>query len=329
MAAGQIPYRDFFDEYPPLAQPVFLLARVAGASHYALAFKSLMALFGVGALACAVVTLRAMRATPRARGGRRRRDRRRRRCSSGRSSSTRTTSGRRSCCRSRSCCSCSTGRCLRSACSARRSPRRSIRSRSCRSRSCYVGPRLRRSALRLVRRRADPRASAVRDPRSGRPPVQLLAAGQARARAEQHRRRVPARCPQGRHRPPEARQRAAGIAQRARAARRTRSRSSARCSCSCAIAAAAVASRAAGATRRRSSSPRRSGRRLRRLRQGLLGAVRRLARAARPARRPRRVRGDGRRARADAPRLLAPLAASRPAATRSGCCSRATRSWFS
>jgi uncharacterized membrane protein len=66
MADGEVPYRDFFDEYPPLAQPVFLLARVAGATHYALAFKALMALFGLGALACAVVTLRALRAaTPR------------------------------------------------------------------------------------------------------------------------------------------------------------------------------------------------------------------------------------------------------------------------
>jgi hypothetical protein len=63
MAAGKVPYRDFFDEYPPLAQPVFLLARVAGASHFALAFKSLMALFGVGTIACAVVTLRALRVT--------------------------------------------------------------------------------------------------------------------------------------------------------------------------------------------------------------------------------------------------------------------------
>ena len=63
MAAGQVPYRDFFDEYPPLAQPVFLLARVAGAPHYALAFKSLMALFGVGAIACAVVTLHVLRVT--------------------------------------------------------------------------------------------------------------------------------------------------------------------------------------------------------------------------------------------------------------------------
>lgn len=63
MSAGKVPYRDFFDEYPPLAQPVFLLARVAGAVHYALAFKSLMALFGVGTIACAVVTLRTLRIT--------------------------------------------------------------------------------------------------------------------------------------------------------------------------------------------------------------------------------------------------------------------------
>jgi hypothetical protein len=63
MAAGHVPYRDFSDEYPPLAQPVFVLARVAGASHYALAFKASMALFGVGAIVCAVMTLRAMRAT--------------------------------------------------------------------------------------------------------------------------------------------------------------------------------------------------------------------------------------------------------------------------
>jgi hypothetical protein len=63
MAAGKVPYHDFFDEYPPLAQPVFLVARVAGASHYALAFKALMALFGVGTIGCAVVTLRTLRTT--------------------------------------------------------------------------------------------------------------------------------------------------------------------------------------------------------------------------------------------------------------------------
>ncbi len=60
MADGQIPYRDFFDEYPPLAQPVFLLGQIAGAANYALAFKAFMALCGVGALGCAVFTLRAL-----------------------------------------------------------------------------------------------------------------------------------------------------------------------------------------------------------------------------------------------------------------------------
>jgi len=67
MADGQVPYRDFSNEYPPLAQPVFLAARVAGAAHYALGFKALMALCGLAALACAVATLRTVRA-PLARG---------------------------------------------------------------------------------------------------------------------------------------------------------------------------------------------------------------------------------------------------------------------
>jgi uncharacterized membrane protein len=63
MTSGAVPYRDFFDEYPPLAQPVFLLARVAGAAHYALAFKALMALCGIGAIACTVAILQALRAS--------------------------------------------------------------------------------------------------------------------------------------------------------------------------------------------------------------------------------------------------------------------------
>jgi uncharacterized membrane protein len=62
MASGAVPYRDFFDEYPPLAQPIFLLGRIAGAANFALAFKASMALFGVGALGCSVATLRALRA---------------------------------------------------------------------------------------------------------------------------------------------------------------------------------------------------------------------------------------------------------------------------
>ena len=63
MVDGGVPYRDFSDEYPPLAQPVFLLGRVAGAGNFAVAFKAFMALCGVGALWCAVFTLRALRAS--------------------------------------------------------------------------------------------------------------------------------------------------------------------------------------------------------------------------------------------------------------------------
>ena len=63
MVGGSVPYRDFSDEYPPLAQPVFLLARVAGAANFALAFKAFMALCGVGALWCAVFTLKTLRAS--------------------------------------------------------------------------------------------------------------------------------------------------------------------------------------------------------------------------------------------------------------------------
>jgi uncharacterized membrane protein len=57
MLDGEIPYRDFSDEYPPLAQPVFLLAHAS-----AVAFKLQMAVFGAGALACGVFTLRALQA---------------------------------------------------------------------------------------------------------------------------------------------------------------------------------------------------------------------------------------------------------------------------
>jgi hypothetical protein len=57
MASGSVPYRDFFDEYPPLAQPVFLLARIAGAGHFALVFKLLMTACGAGALVLGVVVL--------------------------------------------------------------------------------------------------------------------------------------------------------------------------------------------------------------------------------------------------------------------------------
>ncbi len=45
MLDGQVPYRDFFVEYPPGALPVFLAPAAAG-SHYPFAFKLLMAVLG-------------------------------------------------------------------------------------------------------------------------------------------------------------------------------------------------------------------------------------------------------------------------------------------
>ncbi len=42
MTSGQVPYRDFFDEYPPLAQPIILAARSV------LLFKLLLTLCGIG-----------------------------------------------------------------------------------------------------------------------------------------------------------------------------------------------------------------------------------------------------------------------------------------
>jgi uncharacterized membrane protein len=56
MASGQWPYRDFFDEYPPLAQPVFLLAHALPGS-YAHAFRWTMALCGVAAVVLMMAAL--------------------------------------------------------------------------------------------------------------------------------------------------------------------------------------------------------------------------------------------------------------------------------
>ena len=56
MAHGQWPYRDFFDEYPPLAQPLFLAIEWMPGS-FAPAFKWTMAVFGMAALALLVATL--------------------------------------------------------------------------------------------------------------------------------------------------------------------------------------------------------------------------------------------------------------------------------
>ena len=58
MRAGRIPYRDFFDEYPPLAQPVFLFATIA--SGYAAFFKWTMAICGAAAVALVPAILRSV-----------------------------------------------------------------------------------------------------------------------------------------------------------------------------------------------------------------------------------------------------------------------------
>jgi hypothetical protein len=56
MREGQWPYRNFFDEYPPLAQPLFLGVDLLPGSFFS-AFKWTMAVFGMVALALLVFTL--------------------------------------------------------------------------------------------------------------------------------------------------------------------------------------------------------------------------------------------------------------------------------
>ena len=45
MAEGQLPYKDFFPEYPPLAMPFFRIPLVFGVEYYMLAYYGLVALF--------------------------------------------------------------------------------------------------------------------------------------------------------------------------------------------------------------------------------------------------------------------------------------------
>ena len=56
MASGEWPYRDFFDEYPPLAQPLFLFVHALPGS-YAHAFRWTMALLGAGAIVLMLLAL--------------------------------------------------------------------------------------------------------------------------------------------------------------------------------------------------------------------------------------------------------------------------------
>jgi hypothetical protein len=65
MRAGQLPYRDFFDEYPPFAQAVFLFPTLAGGG-YATLFKWTMAACGAASVVLLVVCLRYAEASRRA-----------------------------------------------------------------------------------------------------------------------------------------------------------------------------------------------------------------------------------------------------------------------
>jgi uncharacterized membrane protein len=60
---GQIPYRDFFMEYPPGALVAFVPADLAGGAHYNAAFKALMALSGAVALVLVALVLLRLGAT--------------------------------------------------------------------------------------------------------------------------------------------------------------------------------------------------------------------------------------------------------------------------
>jgi hypothetical protein len=50
---GRIPYRDFYDEYPPGSVPLFAAPAVIWDAHYVLVFKLLMTLCGLGCVLCA------------------------------------------------------------------------------------------------------------------------------------------------------------------------------------------------------------------------------------------------------------------------------------
>ena len=64
MAAGQWPYGDFFDEYPPLAQPLFVIVHYLPGS-YAHAFRWTMALFGAAAIVLLIAAMASIGASRR------------------------------------------------------------------------------------------------------------------------------------------------------------------------------------------------------------------------------------------------------------------------
>ncbi|MEI8105449.1 MAG: glycosyltransferase family 87 protein [Actinomycetes bacterium] len=55
---ARIPYRDFYDEYPPGSVPLFALPAVVANAHYLIVFKLLMTACGLGAVVCAAWLVR-------------------------------------------------------------------------------------------------------------------------------------------------------------------------------------------------------------------------------------------------------------------------------
>jgi hypothetical protein len=61
---GRIPYRDFYDEYPPGSVAVFVLPVLIWNAHYVIVFKLLMTACGVGFVVCAAWILRRLGLSP-------------------------------------------------------------------------------------------------------------------------------------------------------------------------------------------------------------------------------------------------------------------------
>src|ERR1700730_5060546 len=61
---GRIPYRDFYDEYPPGSVGVFALPALIWNAHYVLTFKLLMTGCGLGFVVCAAWIVRRLRLSP-------------------------------------------------------------------------------------------------------------------------------------------------------------------------------------------------------------------------------------------------------------------------